>query len=371
MHRDIHWGHVVRRNLIHWEHLPIALAPEPGTPDEAGVWSGCAVDADGTPVAIYTGVGGASRRDQHVCVAFGDSTLRTLAKHPGNPVIAGGPPGVELVRGASGTVEFPRSCVWREADGWYLAIGAGITGVGGTALLYRSPDLLTWEYLHPLCVGDASRREPHWTGIMWEMRRFLPLGEQHVLMFSAWDGAANAVVHMIGNYADTASRPSARRSPTMAAGMRRNRSRTSRGGGSTGAGSARGARSRRRSLPGGRARWRCPASVTLTPAGDLSATPAPEMASLRRAHRQFAGRQIAPSSIDKLDGASGAYLELLATLDPGDAERCGLLIRRSPGGEEETRIAYDQISGTITLDRFRSTLDPDQRSHQPDDARAP
>ena len=43
-HGTIHWGHAVSADLVHWRHLPIALAPEPGTADEDGCWSGCAVD---------------------------------------------------------------------------------------------------------------------------------------------------------------------------------------------------------------------------------------------------------------------------------------------------------------------------------------
>ena len=35
-----------------------------------------------------------------------------------------------------------------------MIVGAGIRDVGGAALLYRSKDLISWEYLNPLCVGD-------------------------------------------------------------------------------------------------------------------------------------------------------------------------------------------------------------------------
>src|ERR1700756_3730833 len=27
---DMHWGHAISREMIHWRHMPIALAPTPG-----------------------------------------------------------------------------------------------------------------------------------------------------------------------------------------------------------------------------------------------------------------------------------------------------------------------------------------------------
>ena len=44
---DMHWGHAMSEDLVHWEHLPIALAPDPDGPDVNGCFSGTAlVDGD-------------------------------------------------------------------------------------------------------------------------------------------------------------------------------------------------------------------------------------------------------------------------------------------------------------------------------------
>jgi beta-fructofuranosidase len=50
------WGHAVSGDLVHWEHLPIALAPNPGSYDKDGVFSGCCVVHEGVPTILYTGV---------------------------------------------------------------------------------------------------------------------------------------------------------------------------------------------------------------------------------------------------------------------------------------------------------------------------
>lgn len=88
---NMHWGHAVSKDLIHWEELPIALYP-----DEHGtMFSGSAViDYDntsgfgkkGTPamVAIYT----ADNPEKQVqCIAYSLDKGRTWTKYQGNPVI--------------------------------------------------------------------------------------------------------------------------------------------------------------------------------------------------------------------------------------------------------------------------------------------
>ena len=53
---DMHWAHAVSPDMIHWRHLPIALAPTPGWADADGCFTGSAVDDRGTASIVYTAV---------------------------------------------------------------------------------------------------------------------------------------------------------------------------------------------------------------------------------------------------------------------------------------------------------------------------
>lgn len=179
----MHWGHAISPDLLHWTHLPVALAPTEGGPDDDGCWSGCFVNNQGMPTFIYSGN---AHGQQLPCLATGSDDLITWQKYPGNPVIRSMPDGLDIT-------EFRDHCVWQEGDQWYQLIGSGIKGIGGTALLYRSSDLINWEYLHPLCIGDKDT-----SGTMWECPDFFPLGEKHVLTISSIpDGL---VYYFIGSY---------------------------------------------------------------------------------------------------------------------------------------------------------------------------
>jgi beta-fructofuranosidase len=188
---DMHWAHAVSPDMLHWEHLPIAMAPTKGGPDEAGCFSGSAVVFNGVPTFLYTGVKSvpiaqATIKDarnpllETQCLATSsDPMLRTWRKLP-QPVLPSPPPGMEITG-------FRDPCPWQEGDVWYMGIGSGIRNHGGCVLLYRSHDLRRWEYLHPLATGDWSGRtdgDPVDSGTMWECPDFFPLGAKHVLLYS-------------------------------------------------------------------------------------------------------------------------------------------------------------------------------------------
>ena len=97
------WGHAVSRDLVHWQHLPVAI-PEEG--DEA-IFSGSAVvDHQNTSgfgtrrnppmVAIYTS---ARPGDQNQSLAYSTDRGRTWTKYAGNPVLDDADPRVPRSEG--------------------------------------------------------------------------------------------------------------------------------------------------------------------------------------------------------------------------------------------------------------------------------
>jgi len=188
---DMHWGHAVSADMVRWRHLPIALSPTPGGPDSEGCFSGSAVVQDGVPTLIYTGVqnappaqvtlrdGNEKLRETQLLATAEDTDLLRWKKLP-EPIVAAPPAGMAVTG-------FRDPCPWREADGWYMAVGSGMRGQGGCALLYRSTDLRHWEYLHPLAEGRPNGRasaNPVDTGEMWECPDFFALDGNHCLLYS-------------------------------------------------------------------------------------------------------------------------------------------------------------------------------------------
>jgi beta-fructofuranosidase len=188
---DMHWGHAISTDMVHWRHEPIALVPTPGGPDSEGCFSGSAVVFNGAPTLIYTGVQNAPprmvtihdgsdklRETQLLATAEDDSLLRW--KKQAEPVIAAPPEGMAVTG-------FRDPCPWREADGWYLGIGSGVRGEGGCVLLYKSQDLRNWHYLHPLASGKPNGLQatnPCDSGEMWECPDFFEVDGQHCLLYS-------------------------------------------------------------------------------------------------------------------------------------------------------------------------------------------
>ena len=201
---SMHWGHATSPNMIHWHHEPIAIAPTQNGYDRDGVFSGAIVLDRGTPTAIYTGVAPPTLKDgshtwrEAQCLAVSHDSMRTWQKLP-KPILESPPTGLSVTG-------FRDPCLWREGKEWKMVLGSGVTGKGGVILLYRSPDLRTWTYVHPLLEGQpgsAKSTNPVDSGEMWECPDFFPLGDCHVLLIST----KGKVFWKVGDYREQRFHP--------------------------------------------------------------------------------------------------------------------------------------------------------------------
>ena len=313
---DMNWSHAVSEDLAHWTYLSTALSPTPGGPDKDGCFTGCVVDHDGVPTIMYTGV-----NPEVQCLATSEDMIE-WGKYPANPVIAGPPKGLTVVG-------FRDPCAWKEGDAWYAIIGSGIEGVGGISLLYKSEDMVRWEYMHPLYEPDKTPGRG-----MHECPDFFPLDGKHILLTSAvgthWD---------VGTYADhkftsekhgRIDRGNYYAAKTILDG--------------------RGRRIIWGWIQEGRpqdeataAGWSgvlsLPRILKVLPDDSLGVEPVPELETLRGNHWSY--RDVKISGTELLDGIEGDCIEVLVKFAPGGGREFGIILQGSD------RISYDREKGQV------------------------
>lgn len=168
----MHWGHCKSRDLLRWERLPAALAPDQPY-DRDGCFSGSAAETpDGRHLLMYTGRRLEEGREvQAQCLAVGNG--ENYEKLSANPVITG----EQLPPGGSAQ-DFRDPKLWRDGSRWYAVAGNRAGDGSGEVLLYSSEDLERWRL-----EGALDRSANQW-GKMWECPDFFSLDGQSILLVS-------------------------------------------------------------------------------------------------------------------------------------------------------------------------------------------
>jgi beta-fructofuranosidase len=191
---NMSWYHSVSPDMVHWTHLPLAMEPTPGGPDAFGVFSGTAIGKGKRVYFVYTGTvkatfetatlrDGNSNLLETQCLAWSDDPKLVTWQKAKEPILPSPPRGMKVTG-------FRDPSVWRQGDWYYMTVGSGTFGVGGSVLLYRSPavgDLRQWEYMHQLTSGTWNGKKSANacdTGEMWECPDFFALDEGHLLIYS-------------------------------------------------------------------------------------------------------------------------------------------------------------------------------------------
>jgi fructan beta-fructosidase len=338
---NMHWGHAVSRDMVHWRELPIALYPHQYSD---WVFSGSAVvDKDNTSgwrkgtnsliVAAFT----STARGE--CIAYSTDGGRTFAEHDGNPVVkhAGRDPRL----------------LWHAASRqWVMAVYDEFEG-GRFIAFYTSPDLKAWTFQSriadffecpdifelPVCSqaregsGERGTRLTALTTNVSQTRWVLTAASSDY-MVGAFDGKTftPATPKLTGHRgrgfyaAQTFSQEPQGRVvqigwlQTTTPGMPFNQS---------------------MSLPN-------ELRLLATPEGPrLTWTPVKELESLRAASHALGPLQLAPGEANPLAGVRGELLEIRAEFAPGNAAEIAFAIRGA-------RVVYDCAKQDLSINDHRA-----------------
>lgn len=133
---NMHWGHSVSRDLVSWEHLPVALER-----DTLGhIFSGSSVVdfnnsagyGEGSMISFYTSA--SDKNGQIQCMAYSTDNGRTFTKYEANPVL----------RPFDGLKDFrdPKVFWYEPEKKWVMVVSAD-----KEMRFYSSTDLKEWSYL--------------------------------------------------------------------------------------------------------------------------------------------------------------------------------------------------------------------------------
>ena len=168
----MHWGHAKSTDLLHWDELPVALAPSE-TYDQNGCFSGSALVVDDRLVLIYTGhVEDGETRLETQCIAISEDGI-IFEKYDGNPVIS-----QEHIQGIADTADFRDPKIFKYRNVYYTVVASKTPDSRGQILLFESEDYFNWHFKSVLLEGNQEE------GIMWECPDLFELDGKWVLMMS-------------------------------------------------------------------------------------------------------------------------------------------------------------------------------------------
>ena len=336
------WGHASSTDLVHWRFHPPALYPGPGDVDR-GIFSGnCFVNLNGEATMLYHGV------DAGNCIATcAEPDLEYWTKLPSNPIV----PNVK-----EGSPGFGKYASW-DPHGWaengrYYAIFGGNPGSGTPATLFRGTDLASWEYVGPFLDHDMPGVQPD-DDI--SCPDFFKLGDKHMLLCISHKRGCR---YYLGRWENERFYPESHAWMNFP-------------GGTFFAPESLLDDQGRRIMWAWVLDWRpgqepppagwsgvmsLPRHLWLGDDGALRMAPVTELETLRMHPRHFSEMPLEDGKELSFAGVEGDTMELTLELDPGTAREVGLCVRKSPGGEEETRIIYNASESSLRIDLAKSSL---------------
>jgi beta-fructofuranosidase len=356
----VHWGHAVSEDLIHWRDLPYAIYPD----TEKNSFSGSCFVEDDRVIAAYYGHHGQAG----LMVAVSDDPLLlNWETVTGKAVI----PNVDYDEcGSPHQIYDP--CIWKDGDFYYVLCGGwadGISPLAGSHAnnktgcenatpcrmvdhLYRSPDLENWIYMGEFMENDIFG----FSGDDGSCPYFWPIGDRHILLTFSH---VHSAMYVVGDYDRQRQKFIASRGGYLNTGRQ--------GNGSIHAPSA---------FPDGKGGLNCiynvsegrpqagwsqimslPRIYTLSDEGRLLMAPTGDIESLREAPIERCNVELPANREVVIDEVRGNAMEIIAVIDPMDAQFITLNVLRAPDRSEYTAINFHREAGKDFANRDWSVRD--------------
>jgi beta-fructofuranosidase len=358
-----HWGHAVSKDLTHWRDLPLAIYPNP----EKACFSGAAFVEKERVIAMYHGL------DVGNMIATSDDPLLLNWEK-----INKGQPVIPIVDKANN--QFPDGekypyrvfdpCIWKK-DGYYYSLSGGnlpneLSGLRRcTDFLFKSKDLINWEYLHPFVENDIFTLP----GDDGACPYFWPIGNKHILLFFSHMSGGQ---YLLGNYDTKNDKFNAT-----------SHGKFNHGGVTPGGVHAPSAYpdgkggvitifniNQAKNSIGWNRLMTLPIRLTLEGENQLNMEPAINSELLRYGHQHLDEFTVEANKEMVLDRIEGNSMEILVEADAKNSSSFEINILRSPDKQEYTRIAFYKERGlrtllkssVITIDNTNSSILPDVKS---------
>lgn len=343
-----YWGHVRSRDLVKWEHLPIALCPSPEL-GESEIWSGCCtLNGRGQPMIFYTSIAPGRSAMDHAeqWAATSDDELIQWHKSPANPVLS------EALHGERKVYDWRDPFIFHASGKTFLITGGNLNQAkGGQAVanIYEAKnlELTQWTYRgilfqHP----DAEARTV-------ECPNFFQLGTRWVLVMSPY----GKVQYFIGDFDVANCRFQARARGLLDVGpnfyapntMQLPSGRRLVWGWVTG-------------FPGGHGWNGCltlPRQLSISHDGQLRQEPAPELAKLRGKGSKWSKLALSAHP-EVLNLPATNALEILLKIDLQTAKSVGLELASRDAAAQPLKLTFDGSLLTVMDSKASLTDNPRQ-----------